>query len=70
MKRDVQGIVVSKYGGGASGCSGIFGAGSLWARRHATGFGMLQAEVARDMARTGKPTPKDIDRSVVKLHEV
>jgi 4-hydroxymandelate oxidase len=31
---------------------------------------MLQTEVARDMAQTGKPTLKDIDRSVVKLHQV
>lgn len=30
---------------------------------------MLQTEVARDMAQTGKRTLKDIDRSVVKLHE-
>jgi 4-hydroxymandelate oxidase len=31
---------------------------------------MLQTEVARDMAHTGKVTLKDIDRTVVKLHEV
>lgn len=31
---------------------------------------MLQTELARDMAQTGKPTLKDIDRSVVKLHQV
>jgi len=31
---------------------------------------MLQTEVARDMAHCGKPTIKDIDRTVVKLHEV
>ncbi len=31
---------------------------------------MLQTEVARDMAHTGKATLKDIDRTVVKLHEV
>jgi 4-hydroxymandelate oxidase len=31
---------------------------------------MLQTEVARDMAQTGKPALKDIDRSVVKLHQV
>ena len=31
---------------------------------------MLQTEVARDMAHTGKPTLRDIDRTVVKLHEV
>jgi len=31
---------------------------------------MLQTEVARDMAQTGKPSLKDIDRSVVKLHQV
>jgi 4-hydroxymandelate oxidase len=31
---------------------------------------MLQTEVARDMAHTGRPTLKDIDRTVVKLHEV
>ena len=30
---------------------------------------MLQTEVARDMAHCGKPTIKDIDRTVVKLHE-
>ena len=30
---------------------------------------MLQTEVARDMAQTGKQTLKEIDRSVVKLHE-
>jgi 4-hydroxymandelate oxidase len=30
---------------------------------------MLQTEVARDMAHTGKPTLKDIDRTVVSLHE-
>ena len=30
---------------------------------------MLQTEVGRDMAHTGKPTLKDIDRSVVKLHD-
>ena len=30
---------------------------------------MLQTEVARDMAHCGKPTIKEIDRSVVKLHE-
>jgi 4-hydroxymandelate oxidase len=30
---------------------------------------MLQTEIARDMAHTGKPTLKDIDRTVVKLHE-
>ena len=30
---------------------------------------MLQTEVARDMAHCGRPTIKDIDRSVVKLHE-
>ena len=30
---------------------------------------MLQTEVARDMAQSGKLTLKDIDRSVVKLHE-
>jgi len=30
---------------------------------------MLQTEVARDMAHTGKPTLRDIDRTVVKLHE-
>jgi hypothetical protein len=31
---------------------------------------MLQTEVARDMVHTGKPTLKDIDRTVVSLHEV
>jgi 4-hydroxymandelate oxidase len=31
---------------------------------------MLQTEVARDMAMCGKLTMKDIDRTVVKLHEV
>jgi 4-hydroxymandelate oxidase len=31
---------------------------------------MLQTEVARDMAHCGRPTIKDIDRAVVKLHEV
>src|SRR6202035_3563909 len=31
---------------------------------------MLQTEVARDMAHCGRPTTKDIDRTVVKLHEV
>lgn len=31
---------------------------------------MLQTEVARDMAQTGKPTLKDIDRRVVKLHQL
>jgi 4-hydroxymandelate oxidase len=31
---------------------------------------MLQTEVGRDMAQTGKVTLKDIDGSVVKLHEV
>jgi 4-hydroxymandelate oxidase len=31
---------------------------------------MLQTEVARVMAQTGKPTLKDIDRGVVKLHDV
>jgi 4-hydroxymandelate oxidase len=31
---------------------------------------MLQTEVARDMAHCGRPTIKDIDRTVVKLHEV
>jgi 4-hydroxymandelate oxidase len=31
---------------------------------------MLQTEVARDMAHAGRPTLKDIDRTVVKLHEV
>jgi 4-hydroxymandelate oxidase len=30
---------------------------------------MLQTEVARDMAHCGKPTIKDIDRTVIKLHE-
>jgi 4-hydroxymandelate oxidase len=30
---------------------------------------MLQTEIARDMAHCGRPTIKDIDRSVVKLHE-
>ncbi len=30
---------------------------------------MLQTEVARDMAQTGKQTLKDIDRSVVRLHK-
>jgi len=30
---------------------------------------MLQTELARDMAQTGKPMLKDIDRTVVKLHE-
>jgi len=30
---------------------------------------MLQTEVARDMAHTGKLTLRDIDRTVVKLHE-
>jgi 4-hydroxymandelate oxidase len=30
---------------------------------------MLQTEVARDMAHCGRPTIKDIDRAVVKLHE-
>jgi 4-hydroxymandelate oxidase len=30
---------------------------------------MLQTEVARDMAHCGRPTIKDIDRVVVKLHE-
>ncbi len=30
---------------------------------------MLQTEVGRDMAQSGKPTLADIDRSVVKLHE-
>ena len=30
---------------------------------------MLQTEVARDMAHCSKPTIKDIDRTVVKLHE-
>jgi len=30
---------------------------------------MLQTEVARDMAHCGRPTVKDIDRSVIKLHE-
>ena len=31
---------------------------------------MLQTEVARDMAHCGRPTVKDIDRAVVRLHEV
>jgi 4-hydroxymandelate oxidase len=31
---------------------------------------MLQTEVARDMAHCSRPTIKDIDRTVVKLHEV
>jgi 4-hydroxymandelate oxidase len=31
---------------------------------------MLQTELGRDMAQTGKVTLKDIDRTVVKLHEV
>jgi 4-hydroxymandelate oxidase len=31
---------------------------------------MLQTELGRDMAHCGKPTIKDIDRTVVKLHEV
>lgn len=31
---------------------------------------MVQTEVGRDMGQCGKPTLKDIDRSVVKLHEV
>jgi len=31
---------------------------------------MLQTELARDMAHTSKPTLKDIDRTVVKLHDV
>jgi 4-hydroxymandelate oxidase len=31
---------------------------------------MLQTKVVRDMAHTGKPTLKDIDLAVVKLHEV
>jgi isopentenyl diphosphate isomerase/L-lactate dehydrogenase-like FMN-dependent dehydrogenase len=31
---------------------------------------MLQTELARDMAHTGKPALRDIDRTVVKLHEV
>ena len=31
---------------------------------------VLQTEVARDMAHCGKPTIKDIDRSVVRVHEV
>ena len=31
---------------------------------------MLQTEVARVMAQTGKPTLKDIDRAAVKLHEI
>ena len=31
---------------------------------------MLQTEVARDMAHTGKPTLRDIDRTLVKLQEV
>jgi isopentenyl diphosphate isomerase/L-lactate dehydrogenase-like FMN-dependent dehydrogenase len=31
---------------------------------------MLQTELARDMAHNGKPKLKDIDRTVVKLHEV
>jgi isopentenyl diphosphate isomerase/L-lactate dehydrogenase-like FMN-dependent dehydrogenase len=31
---------------------------------------MLQTEVARDMAHTGKPALKDIDRTVVRLHDV
>jgi isopentenyl diphosphate isomerase/L-lactate dehydrogenase-like FMN-dependent dehydrogenase len=31
---------------------------------------MLQTEVGRDMAMCGKLTLKDIDRTVVKLHEV
>jgi 4-hydroxymandelate oxidase len=31
---------------------------------------MLQTEVARDMAHCGRLTIKDIDRTVVKLHEV
>jgi len=31
---------------------------------------MLQTELARDMAHTGRPMLKDIDRTVVKLHEV
>jgi isopentenyl diphosphate isomerase/L-lactate dehydrogenase-like FMN-dependent dehydrogenase len=31
---------------------------------------MLQTEAARDMAHTGRPTLKDIDRAVVKLHGV
>jgi len=30
---------------------------------------MLQTEVGRDMGHCGKPTIKDIDRTVVKLHE-
>lgn len=30
---------------------------------------MLQTEIGRDMAHCGRPTIKDIDRSVVKLHE-
>jgi 4-hydroxymandelate oxidase len=33
-------------------------------------FEMLQTEVARDMAQCGKASIKDIDRKVVKLHEV
>jgi isopentenyl diphosphate isomerase/L-lactate dehydrogenase-like FMN-dependent dehydrogenase len=31
---------------------------------------MLHTKVVRDMAHTDKPTLKDIDRAVVKLHEV
>jgi 4-hydroxymandelate oxidase len=31
---------------------------------------MLQTEVARDMAHCSRPTIKDIDRTVIKLHEV
>jgi 4-hydroxymandelate oxidase len=31
---------------------------------------MLQTEVARDMAHTGRVTLKDIDRAVIRLHEV
>ena len=31
---------------------------------------MLQTELARDLAQTGKPTLKDINRTVVKLHQV
>jgi hypothetical protein len=30
---------------------------------------MLQTEVARDMTHTGKPTLRDIERTVIKLHE-
>lgn len=31
---------------------------------------MLQTELARDLAQTGKPTLKDINRTVVRLHQV